>query len=204
MLKFFPSLRRAIAIRNRLIESKLNEAWRTFAGGDTDNAGSKVRCVVNKIVERESILAKKQDIKPDRISKSLFDEIAGFLNAGYETTSTALALGMKCLTVYQDVQQKLREALRDEHKEAVAAGEPPSPEAIAKVHVPYLEAFMEESMRHAALVSANIRLATMDTEVLGYMIPKVRSKSWHIVLDQELTATQGTDLWMLVSQCPLS
>ncbi|KAK4504915.1 hypothetical protein PRZ48_002878 [Zasmidium cellare] len=181
MIKFYPSMRRALTTRDKLINSKLTEAWKTFADGDTTNEGNKVRCVVDMIVERETILAKKQGKEPDRKSKYLFDEMAGFLNAGYETTSTALAWGIKYLMGYQDMQEKLRESLRSAHPEAAAQGIQPSAEAIAKVHVPYLEAFMEEAIRHSALVSVNIRMATMDTEVLGYRIPK------------------GTDVWMLTN-----
>ncbi|KAF2168160.1 hypothetical protein M409DRAFT_21605 [Zasmidium cellare ATCC 36951] len=181
MIKFYPSMRRALALRDKLSSSKLCEAWKTFADGDATKEGDKVRCVVDMIVERESILAKKQGREPDRKSKYLFDEMAGFLNAGYETTSTALAWGFKYLMVYQDVQEKLRDSLRSAHENAAAQGIQPSAEAIAKVHVPYLEAFMEESMRHSALVSVNIRVATMDTEVLGHRIPK------------------GTDVWMLTN-----
>lgn len=129
------------------------------------------------VVERETALCKKQGKEPDRKSKYLFDEMAGFLNAGYETTSTALSWGIKYLMMYQDVQEKLRQSLRDVHKEAVASGEAPSAEAIAKTQVPYLEAFMEESMRHSVLVTANVRVATTDAVVLGHVVPKVSNTS---------------------------
>jgi len=49
----------------------------------------------------------------------LKDELFGFLLAGHETSSTTIAWGLKLLTDHQDVQHKLREAMRSAMPEAV-------------------------------------------------------------------------------------
>ncbi|PTB37048.1 hypothetical protein M441DRAFT_175388 [Trichoderma asperellum CBS 433.97] len=179
-IKFYPSYRRAMASRNRLIGSKIEQAWNTFGRGDAADE-DKLRCAVDLVVQREVTLAKKQGRAPDRESKFLFDEMAGFLQAGFETTSSTLNWGVKYLTQYQDVQKKLRASLRATHKAAFDKGEQPGAEEIAKARDVYLEAFIDEVMRHSGILSSNIRKATEDVEVLGYRIPK------------------GTDLWMLTN-----
>ena len=179
-INFYPSFRRAIASRNRFIGQRIQQAWDAFGDGNAAN-GSKTRCAVDLVVDREGALAKKQGRVPDRNSKFLFDEMAGFLQAGFETTSSTLNWGVKYLTKYQDVQKKLRASLRALHKEAFEKGEQPAAGDIAKAREPYLEAFIDEVMRHSTILSTNVRVATRDADVLGYRIPK------------------GMDLFMLVS-----
>lgn len=172
-IKFYPLYRRAIALRNRLIQTKLREAWDTFTKiGDSSKREAQVKCVVDLIVERESSLAKKQGQEPDRDSPVLHDELAGFLNAGFETTSASVNWGLKYLTKHQDVQKKLRESLKTAFGEASKAGQQPSPKDIAEAHVPYLEAVIDEVLRHSSIIAANIRVATTDANVLGHLIPK--------------------------------
>ncbi|KAL3426498.1 cytochrome P450 [Phlyctema vagabunda] len=179
-IKLYPPYRRAIASRNRHVGQRIQQAWDTFGSGNGANEG-KGRCAVDLVVEQEAALAKKEDRVPDRTSKFLFDEMAGFLQAGFETTSSTLNWGVKYLTKYQEVQKKLREALRATHKQAFERGEQPAAEQIAKARDPYLEAFIDEVMRHSGILSSNVRIATQDADVLGYRIPK------------------GTDLFMLTN-----
>lgn len=80
--------------------------------------------------------------------------------------------GVKLLTDYQQVQQKLRQALRATFSEAAASGINPSVPEIVKSHIPYLDATLEEILRCAQTAPAQFRDATRDTEILGYHIPK--------------------------------
>lgn len=164
------------------------QAWENFGRGgaassrnDSNHTGDKkTRCAVELIVDREAALAEKEGRAPDQKSPVLFDEMAGFLQAGFETTSSTLNWGVKYLTKHQDVQTKLRASLRAGYKEAFENGEQPTAEAISMARVPYLEAFIDEVMRHSGILSSNSRVATQDATVLGYRIPK------------------GTDVYMLV------
>lgn len=165
----------------------IKQAWEKFGREDASSrsdskhtSNRKTRCAVELIVEREAALAEKEGRAPDQKSPVLFDEMAGFLQAGYETTSSTLNWGVKYLTKYQEVQTKLRASLRAMHKDAFDKGEQPTAEAISMARIPYLEAFIDEVMRHSGILSTNSRVATQDATVLGYRIPK------------------GTDVYMLV------
>ncbi|THC93336.1 hypothetical protein EYZ11_007192 [Aspergillus tanneri] len=70
-----------------------------------------------------------------------------------------------------DKQEKLRKALIDVLPKG-SNGEQPSVKAILSTSIPYLEAYMEESMRAANTSPRLVRRTTTDTQVLGYSIPK--------------------------------
>lgn len=100
------------------------------------------------------------------------DEVFGFLIAGYETTSTTVAWGLKCLTDNQRPQNKLREVLRSTYADAAAEKRQPSAKEIATLHHPYIDATLEEIVRCSQTASAPSRCAVVDTEIFGYPIPK--------------------------------
>lgn len=79
------------------------------------------------------------------------------------------------------MQRKLRTSLLEAFCEAHQAGRQPTAKEICKTSIPYLDAFIEESLRHSCVISVNMRVAIRDADVLGYVVPK------------------GTDVYMLVS-----
>ena len=170
-------------MKDRLVGSKLQQAWETFKalGSDSNERSTRVKCVVDLVVEKETALAKKYGREPDTQSKVLFDEVSAFISAGFESTSSSVGWGVKYLTKHQDIQQRLRHDLLAAFPEAAKLGHQPGPQEIAKANLPYLDAFIDEVLRHSNIVPVNIRLATQDAQVLGYHIPK------------------GTDVFMLVS-----
>ncbi|KAK4504608.1 hypothetical protein PRZ48_002569 [Zasmidium cellare] len=173
-IKCFPYLRRAMGLRDQLIEAKLGQAWKTFSKAvvDQEEREAKVRCVVDLIVERESTMATKQGKAPGKDSQIMKDELAGFLNAGFETTSSTVNWGLKYLTKHQNVQEKLRQSLQRAFPGSAIDGQQPAAKAIAESNIPYLDAFMEEVLRHSSIIAANIRVATTDAPVLGRIVPK--------------------------------
>ena len=96
----------------------------------------------------------------------------GFLVAGHDTTSTTLEWALKYLTNHQNVQQKLRQTLRAYFTDAATANRNPSAREIAKAQIPYLDAFVEETLRCATTTNGVMRVTKADTEVLGYRIPR--------------------------------
>ncbi len=100
------------------------------------------------------------------------DELLGFLIGGHDTTSTTITWGLKFITDHQQVQQRLRQALRAGFPGSAAAGTTPSVAEIVSAHIPYLDATMEEILRCASTAPGQVRLAKCDTELLGYHIPK--------------------------------
>ena len=93
-----------------------------------------------------------------------------FFVAGHDTTSTAVAWSVKYLADNPQVQQRLRTILRTEFADAAAARAHPCADDIVKREIPYLDAVIEEILRCSQSGGA-IRVAKVETEVLGYRIP---------------------------------
>lgn len=90
---------------------------------------------------------------------------------GHETKAVLLSWSVKFLIANPEKQEKLRKALVDALPKG-SNGEQPSVKDILSTSIPYLEAYMEESMRAANTSPRLVRRTTTDTQVLGYSIPK--------------------------------
>jgi cytochrome P450 len=95
-----------------------------------------------------------------------------FIIGGHDTISSTLAWWVKYAARYQRSQHLLREALHAAHDTARAEGRLPTAEEVAQTSVPYLEAFIEETLRYSHIAPAILRQATVDTHILGRPIPK--------------------------------
>lgn len=94
----------------------------------------------------------------------------GELIAGNHTTGGALGWLVKCLTSYRHMQAKLRESLYAALPQAITEGRPPTFEELRRTRLPYLDAFIEETLR-LNLVPAT-RETIRDTTILGRPVPK--------------------------------
>lgn len=169
-LNFYPSLAKAGKAKDKLIAEQLDKAWAKFSGAASSD--DDVKCAVDLIVQREVQRAAKEGRAPDYSSYLVKDETFNILVAGHETTSTTLCWAMKMLTTHQDVQQRLRSELYAEFADAHALGSLPAGEDLAKKRFPYLDAVLEEILRLSGTGFTSIRVATVDTQVLGHIIPK--------------------------------
>jgi cytochrome P450 len=70
------------------------------------------------------------------------------------------------------MQAKLRRQLRVSYAEAHKQERQPTVSEIVQSAAPYLEAFIEESLRCTKTLSVMIREATVDTTIMGHQIPK--------------------------------
>ena len=95
---------------------------------------------------------------------------------GHETTATTLGWSVKHLANNPLVQSRLREALREALHltipDTAIHAFPPSVTDILSTDIPYLDATIEEMNRHANTVPLLVRVATVDTDILGYKVPK--------------------------------
>ncbi len=96
----------------------------------------------------------------------------GYLVGGHDTTTTTLGWVVKFLSDNQAAQAKLRRQLRAAYGAAVAEGRQPSVAEITKANAPYLDAFLEESLRHTKTLPVALRQAQVDTTILGHHVPK--------------------------------
>lgn len=179
-LKYYPTIRQAVKLKDTMVRAKLNAAWQKFTSPDASE--DDIKCAADLIVAREVTLAKKENRQPQHDSLTVQDELFGFLLAGFDTTSTTIEWGVKHLTAQQAVQEKLRQHLRSTFKQAAESNQSPTAVEIAKTSVPYLDAVIEEILRVGGTAAANMRVATMDSEILGFHIPK------------------GTDVFMMVGR----
>lgn len=167
------SLKAAIKRKDALVRNRLEAAWEKYSDAEGQNEkGEDVTSAIELVVKREVLLAKKEGRTPQWDTPIVRDELFGFILAGHETSSTTLCWGVKFLTKYPEVQQRLREALYAHHSQAFERGEVPSAEEIDRIEVPYLSATIEEIHRCGTVAPALPRQATADTEILGHFIPK--------------------------------
>lgn len=177
-MKLLPSLRNAAALKDKLIKEALQRASRKFSvAADDDDA---VKCALDLIVQREAQMAKREGRAPEWDTAAIRDELFGFLIAGHDTSSTTLLWTFKWMSDSQQVQDKLRAALREAYPRACAAGEMPTAREISSTRVPYLDAVLEEVHRLSGAARIMMRVTTCDADVLGHRIPK------------------GTDVFMLM------
>ena len=99
------------------------------------------------------------------------DELFAFLIAGHETSSTTIGWGIKYLSDSPQVQQRLRDVLREQYPDEAAAKTNPSATKIVKREIPYLDAVLEEILRCSNTANGAIRNAKVDMDLLGYRIP---------------------------------
>ncbi|KAI9162708.1 Cytochrome P450 monooxygenase TRI13 [Paramyrothecium foliicola] len=136
------------------------------------NNGEWVNSAVDLIIQRESILAKKENREPIFWSETIHDELLGFVIAGHDTTSTTLCWAVKFLADNMAAQNQLRETLRETHFTAFAEKRSPTYQEIVNASVPYLEAIIEETLRLSHTIPVLQRQCNEDTVILGHAIPK--------------------------------
>lgn len=163
----FPYMRKATAIKDRYISDKVEEAVQCIQKGDLQ-----ARSALHSVLLREKEVAAKEDRPPGYRKRTIADEFFGFMLAGHDTAATAVAWGVKYLADHPDVQDRLRTELRAAMPQAVREKRMPTYTELVKAQVPYLDAVVEEILRHANVVAFVARTAVQDTTVLGRHIPK--------------------------------
>lgn len=103
--------------------------------------------------------------------EGLIDQSMTFLAAGHETTATSLQWSVYALCRHPDVQNRLRDEIR-EHLPQISAANPKSITAAQIDSLPYLNAVCNEILRFHPPVPTTIRTAVRDTSLVGIPIPK--------------------------------
>ncbi|KAK4155762.1 hypothetical protein C8A00DRAFT_13220 [Chaetomidium leptoderma] len=168
VLRQLPYMKKATAIKDQYIRDKVDESVRLMgeAGGD------KPRTALHSVLLRERDVAAKEGRQPSYQKRAIADEFFGFMLAGHDTSATTIAWGVKFLADHAAAQDRLRAALRAALPEATLGKRAPSYAELARAHIPYLDATVEEVLRHANTIAFVVRRALHDTTVLGRHIPK--------------------------------
>jgi len=167
VVRKFPYMRRATAIKDQYIRDKVDEFVHLIESGDTNP-----RTALHSVLLRERDVAAKESRPPSYHKRAIADEFFGFMLAGHDTSATAMAWGVKYLADNADAQTRLRESLRAALPDAAKAKRAPNYAELSRAHIPYLDAFVEEVLRHANTVAFVVRQALQDTTVLGRRVPK--------------------------------
>ncbi|KAI1843392.1 hypothetical protein JX265_006219 [Neoarthrinium moseri] len=101
--------------------------------------------------------------------EGLVNQMMTFLAAGHETTASAMTWAIYMLARYPDVQKRLREEIR---------ANLPSMDSTEDVsslqidHLSYLNAVCNEVLRYYSPVPLTVRVAAVDTTIMGHHVPK--------------------------------
>ncbi|KAK8008238.1 hypothetical protein PG991_010789 [Apiospora marii] len=167
VLRKLPYMVRATAVKDGYIRDKVRESERFIDQGVTQP-----RSALHSVLLREKEVAAKEGRPHDYYKRAIADEFFGFMMAGHDTSATAVAWGLKFLTENPAAQDRLRAALRGGYAAAAREGRAPTYEELVKTPIPYLDAAVEEILRHANTIAFVVREAQVDTTVLGRHIPK--------------------------------
>lgn len=94
-----------------------------------------------------------------------------FILQGHETISVVISWAVRFLTHYPEKQERLRNSLLDIYPQSLKSVQPSVKDIVSK-STPYMDAWMEETLRMGNVSSRLVRVATTDSTVLGYAIPK--------------------------------
>jgi cytochrome P450 len=167
ILRKFPYMKRATATKDAYIHSKVYESIQLIHQGS-----DKPKNALHSVLLREKEVAEKDGRNPSYHKRAIADEFFGFMLAGHDTAATAVSWGLKYLTTHPHVQSRLRKTLHEAFPTAHLEHRAPSYSELSKSSIPYLDATVEEILRHANTIAFVARQALVDTTVLGHRVPK--------------------------------
>ncbi|KAI1084678.1 cytochrome P450 [Whalleya microplaca] len=157
--------------RNQEVDRILRDATARFqqvlnGSGDGEEHDT---CAMDLVLRRSMLAAQKagKPVPDPTKDVKMRDELLLFIYAGHDTTATSLSWFVKFIAHNQEAQTKLREALRS----AFSGPSIPPVEDLISAEIPYLEATMQETLRCGGTAGRVMRMATVDTEILGHKIP---------------------------------
>ncbi|KAN0109020.1 cytochrome P450 monooxygenase [Russula decolorans] len=209
---FFPMFRLIPTRRSRFLSRAFKEIQHTGSQLIQDRkAAVRAECDVNGSgpVERQDVgghdllsLLIKANIAADmpesmRMSDSeILSQVATFLLAGHETSSTAVSWTLFALACHPTVQTKLRAELR------TCPTDSPTMDQLNSL--PYLESVVREALRLYAPVSGTQRIAMHDTEIplqkpftdkQGILRGTVRVSKGDLVIIPIRLLNRSTEVW---------
>ncbi|KAH6838508.1 cytochrome P450 [Chaetomium sp. MPI-CAGE-AT-0009] len=168
VLRQLPYMKKATALKDKYIRDKVEESLRVME----QDISTPPRTALHSVLLRERDVAAKEGRQPNYRGRAIADEFFGFMLAGHDTSATAIAWGVKYLADNPEAQDRLRAALRAALPDATLAKRAPTYQELARAHIPYLDATVEEVLRHANTIAFVVRRALQDATVLGRHIPK--------------------------------
>ncbi|KXH33732.1 cytochrome P450 [Colletotrichum salicis] len=163
-----PKARQALKLKKDSVQTQIDAAVKRAAKGGS----SEHKSAVDYVVSREKTAAVEEVREPKYDGMHLNDMLWGYIAGGQDSTHSTLCFIVKYLGAHQEAQQKLRSALRSAYTEPYAQKREPTIEEILRTQVPYLDAFIEETLRLRSPAGAITKETARDINVLGHIIPK--------------------------------
>ncbi|KAL1865339.1 hypothetical protein Daus18300_007229 [Diaporthe australafricana] len=168
-LRKMPAFRRYWSLKQNLVTGLIKDTRAQLAALPEDQLDEfEDKCAMGLALRRERLAYNGKFEACPPTTQEIHDELFMFLVAGHETKAVTLSWTVKFLTTNPSKQAKLREILIS----ALPNGSQSSVEDILNTPIHYLEATMEEAVRLGNIHPRLVRIATVDTSILGYPIPK--------------------------------
>ncbi|KAJ0116219.1 hypothetical protein J7T55_005165 [Diaporthe amygdali] len=153
--------------------------------GGEEKAASYPISALELVLQRATSRPQTEKIVSDAALRS---ELIELLITGHETTASSIGWALKYLADDQTVQKRLHEELLQFLPESAIT---PTSEQIMTTHLPYLDAFIAETLRYSCTGPISFREATQDCTVLGHLIP---SGTPIVLMTQDVTHQEATYL----------
>ncbi|KAG5745016.1 hypothetical protein H9Q69_009311 [Fusarium xylarioides] len=158
---------RALRLKEDLIERGITTAKERLQTGQKTKVSA-----IDDILYHEQKAAEKEHRPPNYYSRHICDEIFAFIIAGHDTTAATMSWGVKYLSDSTEAQTRLRGELYRAYSQAVSEKRQPSAAEITGTPIAYLDACLEEIIRVSVVGGGVVREALVDTQLLGFSIPK--------------------------------
>ncbi|KAJ0162680.1 hypothetical protein CTA2_4183 [Colletotrichum tanaceti] len=173
-----PSIRRAYESKRAFVQSHIDrsvEKQLSRSGSSEkkkEEEKERFTSAADYVVSREIAAADSDGRRPVFDSPRLNDMLWGYFAGGQDSMQSTLCFAVKYLGDNQEAQSRLRGALRAAHPEARERGRAPTADEIVGARVPYLDAFIEETLRLCSPAPGVTKQALRDMTVLGHVVPK--------------------------------
>lgn len=152
---------------------------------DREKAAHYPQSALELVLDRAASRPQSQDAMSDAALRS---ELIELLITGHETTASSIGWALKYLADDQAVQGRLHEELL---RFLPDSGTVPTSEQMTMTRLPYLDAFIAETLRYSCTGPISFREAVQDCTILGHRIP---SGTPIILMTQDVTHQEATHL----------
>ncbi|KAH8891499.1 cytochrome P450 [Thozetella sp. PMI_491] len=163
-------MKEALATKEKFISTELDNAVQRLRDGEL--VADSAKSALDQMILRETAAATKEGRAPHYYSRSMYDELFTYLIGGLDTTTSVMQWAVRYFAQHQDVQARLRQALWEAFPSARAECRIPTLAELLGARIAYLDAVIEEILRHAYVIGFFFREALCDTQILGKHIPK--------------------------------
>lgn len=146
-------------------------------------AGCYPQSALELVLERAASRTQAQEAVSDAALRS---ELIELLITGHETTASSIGWALKYLADDQAVQDRLHEELLRSLPDSATT---PTSEQTMTVYLPYLDAFIAETLRYSCTGPISFREAIQDCSILGHHIP---SGTPIVLMTQDVTHQEAT------------